>query len=143
MISSQGMEKSLLGFKRELFPMFKLRLRRGGQDIPSFHKQRSSIPFISVCNNGQYPYMGTYNTAPHSKRKQHTPSWPPAMTLPQQSPPNHRTGRLWNAALLHNTLPAAPDLLQSHQEPASLFQVWVQTNHQSIYPNLKQFNLIN
>ena len=22
-----------------------------------------------------------YNTAPHRKRKQHTPSWPPAMTL--------------------------------------------------------------
>ena len=81
MISSQGMEKSLSGFKRELFSMFKLRLRRGGQDIPSFHKQRSSIPFISVCNNGQYPYLWMYNPAPHNKRKEHTPSWPPAMTL--------------------------------------------------------------
>ena len=56
-------------------------VERGGQDIPSFHKQCSSIPFISVCNNVQYPYLWIYNPAPHNKRKEHTPSWPPAMTL--------------------------------------------------------------
>ena len=63
----------------------------GGQDIPSFHKQLSSILIVSVGSNGQYPYLGMYNTAPHSKRKQHTPSWTPAMTL---SGNPHRTIQL-------------------------------------------------
>ena len=129
MISSQGMENHYQASKENYS-------RCSNRDCVE-------EAFISVGNNGQYPYMGMYNTAPHSKRKQHTPSWPPAMTLPQQSPPNHPTGRLWNAALLHNTLPTAPDLLQSHQEPDSFLQVLIQTNHKSIYPNLKQFNLIN
>ena len=48
-----------------------------------------------------------YNTAPYSNRKQHTPSWPTAMTLSMAIDTKPSNWKAPKVALLYNTPPAA------------------------------------
>jgi len=108
MISSQGMEKSLSGFKRELFPMFKSWLRRGG----AWYSQLSQATFkYSHCQCRQQWPISLSRDVQHCTPQQKEAAYSILDTsydTQRQSPPNHPTGKLWKAAQVLCVMTGAP-----------------------------------